>query len=234
MSAISPTDGVTHPPIATSNAKYRFDMEEFLLCENDLEYFERWYANRPNFKLSDGDWRGYTLLMHAVGAGNVLLVKRLVEIAEQKKENLNTMSSRGWSVFEAAEELADDGSETSRVVECVKILIDTGADINIRDKESNTPLDNLIDKAESLCRKTNMRRIMSLIKLYVDAGAKCHDEKKKIRTQSKFLLEAQQEHLDLEKMKLLYFAKMDPNSTMQGLPAELFSKIAHSFWDQNY
>jgi hypothetical protein len=244
MTTISTINGVTNPPIATRNMEYRFDMEEFLLDESEsgVKRFEFWYANRPDFKLSDGDWCGYTLLMHAVGAGNILLVKRLVEIAEQKNENINTLSSMGMSVFDAAERLADGDSETSKVVECVKILINAGADINIPDRWFDTPLDSFVDRSALWNRAQDRNspdfkaceRLQSLIKLFSDAGAKCNDKGKNVRTKSRSLLKAQQEHLDLEKMELLYFAKKNPDSTVQDLPPELFSRIAHAFWDQNY
>ena len=206
--------------------------------------FELWRheaANTLNYKLQDGDRDGYNILMQAAGHGNVTLVKHLVKVMD--KNVLNTRAADGSTLFSSIlriqkihhkalrEFYAEVGhvfsEDISTVVECVKIVIEAGADINVENEDDHkSPLEDLIDEDDP--------EYKSLIHVYIKAGARCdgkigNNEKNLDRFASPLYREALLNFLDWKKTKYIYLGRGSPESCLSKLPPEIHHLITQAY-----
>jgi Domain of unknown function (DUF6438)/Ankyrin repeats (3 copies) len=82
----------------------------------------------------EGPGKG-SVLMYAARSGNPELVREILNY----HPNLDVRDSEGQTVLFAASEYTNEDSEDGRV-ECVKLLVAAGADVNAHDENGNTPL----------------------------------------------------------------------------------------------
>lgn len=209
-----------------------FQNEKFLKRDTpeSVELFKEWWNDHSGYQIIQGEkLSGKNMIMYAAARGNIHLLTCLIKCVNA--QTLNMWSGHD-SVFDAVLLLSNFyDTEINKVIECVKILINAGADINAPNFKNKKPLDVLLDKTEGASNECVDQRLLPLIKLYIQAGAQCQDTETQTRTQNKFLVHAQQEILDVKKITLLHLAKRDRNSTMAGLPEELFSQIANHIWE---
>ena len=206
-----------------------------------VKIFELWskcQAAMSNYKLQDGDDDGFNALMQAAGHGNVTLVKHLVKVMD--KNVLNTRAADGSTLFRSILRIQKIhykdqcnfwrrvlSKDMSKVVECVKIVIEAGADINAENEYNHkSPLEDLIDEADP--------EYKSLMKVYIKAGALCdgkigNNENNLDRFASPLFREAFLDCLDWKKTKYIYIREGSPESPLSKLPLEILHLITHAY-----
>ena len=76
--------------------------------------------------------------MAAVGMGNVTLVKHLVKLMD--KPQINQWNAYGETIFENTMRLFLHPDRIQKIVECVKIVLEAGGDINLANENGVAPL----------------------------------------------------------------------------------------------
>ena len=98
--------------------------------ENNLECLKILYENGANFEIRS--YKNSTLLSYAVGEGNIEIVKYLLEVGLKKYINDNIQPPLLLAVHWLH-------------MDVIKLLIENGADLNIKDELGNTPLIDSIE-----------------------------------------------------------------------------------------
>lgn len=90
-----------------------------------------------------------TILIYAAASGNPDMVREILTYHPK----LEARNHEGKTALFAAEANRSDATEDARL-ECVRLLVDAGADVNVRDNDGNTPLHEaaLIEVAKELLK----------------------------------------------------------------------------------
>lgn len=104
--------------------------------------------------------KGQTAVLSAVANSDLGTLRKLVEL----KADINETDNEGKNAAIIA--TCKYNYETPDTVEVFKLVLDSGADVNMKDKKGNTPLDYTI-----MTQNTTNRRIMDPIRLLVKKGA---------------------------------------------------------------
>ena len=223
--------------VSINTEKHNFLLWSEAFTEEDspegINHFEEWRKNNPGYALKDGDGSGWNILMIAVIKGNIALTQHLVKLMDQ---NTLHMSKDGKTVFYSG--LFADYDKIDKVVKCFEIIIQAGADVNIKGEGSPlTSLERLIDATPNDFSSNNDKmKCMKLFKFFVRAGARCQgniwDENAKgPRRASTPLLQAQEAVYGWSKTRNIYIAGKDQGSALSFLPQELLYKIhEHYNW----
>lgn len=172
------------------------------------------------YELTEGNYVGQTILTEAMGRGNVSMVSHLV--LRMDKTQINMWSASGYTIFEGAM-LYDN--LISKIVECTRIVLNAGGDINLANAQGIPPLDALIARVSPYgwaCK------VLPLIKLYIRAGA--HTPKGHLSEESIYL-KAQTEIFEEDWLKIrnIYIGSVDPGSSFNQLPQDIQHLITQAF-----
>ena len=142
--------------------KIRYDFGWFLIKDSpeSVTSFENWRKEHPAYKLTDTSRLGRTILMDALSYGNVAMVSHLVKLMDKKQ--INIWTDKGDTIFGQVHETIRK-MNICKIMECAKIIIEAGGDVNLASKRRTRPLDALLDKCDA--------NALPLIKLYIWAGA---------------------------------------------------------------
>ena len=188
-----------------------------------VEKFENMRKKHPEYQLTDGDGMGRTVLMVAVGRGNVTMVKHLVKLMDETQ--INEWNGSGYTIFENVTNSFLHPKRIQKIVECVKIVLEAGGDINLANAKEVAPLDALIlhipDSIHGDCA-------LPLIKLYIRAGAHAPTGR---NSTFPMYLQAQEEiaQEDWLKTRNIYIGSRDAGSAFYLLPLDIQHLITQAF-----
>lgn len=110
--------------------------------EKSYDSVREWLDNASD--LNAPDEGGLFLIRAILGSGNTTLLKEAID----KNINLNQDTGEGWTALHDAIASAVDSmiqnnrqSPYPNLIEMVKMLLDSGADLSVRDAEGRAPLD---------------------------------------------------------------------------------------------
>ena len=189
-------------------------------CPECITHFEQKRKEHPTYQLTDGNRLGETLLMSAMGYGNLSLLSHLVKLMD--KHQINMWNVHGETIFENL--LTYIHVDTiNKILECTKHILEAGADINLANEKGVAPLDALLDEAPLHSYGHCMR---PLIKLYIKAGAHVPTEG---HSTNPLYLQVQEEILEENWLKTRNIYSVDPGSAFYPLPKEIRHLISQAF-----